>query len=292
MLRAGFQLLLLFVALAIDVCCPLETLLKPSDGGRRRPSSRQHSLSPGPYFDHHRTRNVTAFEGVTAYLVCRVRRLGNNTVSWIRERDTTLISVGRYTYTTDQRFEAFHRPHSDDWVIRLKNPRASDDGEYHCQVSTTPHRTARIFLTVQEPSSYIIGGPDLFVDVGSMVNISCVVLNTDKPPDTVKWLHGDEEISFRGPRNGVSVITEKAERTSINLLMQDANAADSGFYTCVPNNAPASKIKVHILTGNQVAGLQTNSSSGRNSVTTTIAAALSLLFTIPHLLPRVVRRGD
>lgn len=48
---------------------------------------------------------------------------------------------------------------------------------------------------------------------------------------------------------GIKVITEKAERTSINLLMQDANAADSGFYTCVPNNAPASKIKVHILTG-------------------------------------------
>ena len=47
-----------------------------------------------------------------------------------------------------------------------------------------------------------------------------------------------------------------------------------------------------LLAGNQVAGLQTNSSSGRNSVTTTIAAALSLLFTIPHLLPRVVRRGD
>ena len=59
--------------------------------------------------------------------------------------------------------------------------------------------------SVSEPSSYIIGGPDLFVDVGSMVNISCVVVNTDKPPDTVKWLHGDEEISFRGPRNGVSV---------------------------------------------------------------------------------------
>ena len=48
---------------------------------------------------------------------------------------------------------------------------------------------------------------------------------------------------------GIKVITEKAERTSINLLMQDANAADSGFYNCVPNNAPASKIKVHILTG-------------------------------------------
>ena len=52
-----------------------------------------------------------------------------------------------------QRFEAFHRPHSDDWVVRLKSPQPSDDGEYQCQVSTTPHRTAKIFLTVQGESS-------------------------------------------------------------------------------------------------------------------------------------------
>ena len=60
--------------------CPLETLLKPSGGGRRRPSSRKQSLAAGPFFDTHRTRNVTAFRGVTTYLVCRVRGLGNNTV--------------------------------------------------------------------------------------------------------------------------------------------------------------------------------------------------------------------
>lgn len=29
-------------------------------------------------------------------------------VSWIRHRDTSLLTVGRYTYTTDQRFESFH----------------------------------------------------------------------------------------------------------------------------------------------------------------------------------------
>ena len=33
-------------------------------------------------------------------------------VSWIRERDTTLISVGRYTYTTDQGRRSFSRVRS------------------------------------------------------------------------------------------------------------------------------------------------------------------------------------
>lgn len=35
----------------------------------------------GPYFDLHRTVNVTALKGVTTHLVCRVKRLGNHTVS-------------------------------------------------------------------------------------------------------------------------------------------------------------------------------------------------------------------
>ena len=52
----------------------------------------------------------------------------------------------------------------------------------------------------------MIGGPDMFVDIGSMVNLSCVVSFTEKPPDKVVWLHNEEEISFRGPRSGVSVI--------------------------------------------------------------------------------------
>ena len=69
-------------------------------------------------------------------------------VSWIRYADTSLLTVGRYTYTTDLRFEAFHSPHTDDWIVRLKNPRPSDSGFYGCQISTTPHRTQLIYLTV------------------------------------------------------------------------------------------------------------------------------------------------
>ena len=69
-------------------------------------------------------------------------------VSWIRYKDTSLLTVGRYTYTTDLRFEAFHSPHTDDWIVRLKNPKSSDSGVYGCQISTTPHRTQLVYLTV------------------------------------------------------------------------------------------------------------------------------------------------
>ena len=68
-------------------------------------------------------------------------------------------------------------------------------------------RPYNLILLFSEPFTYVIGGKDMFVDVGSMVNLSCVVSFTENPPDKVVWLHNGEEISFRGPRSGVSVST-------------------------------------------------------------------------------------
>ena len=58
------------------------------------------------------------------------------------------MTVGRYTYTTDLRFEAFHSPHTEDWILQLRNPKRTDSGVYECQISTTPHLTHKIYLTV------------------------------------------------------------------------------------------------------------------------------------------------
>lgn len=44
-------------------------------------------------------------------------------------------------------------------------------------------------------------------------------------------------ISYDSSRGGISVITEKAETTTSYLLIQNADLADSGKYTCAPSNA-------------------------------------------------------
>ena len=60
----------------------LKSLVNPIDFDL----SEDHYLHPenypksGPFFDLHRTKNVTALKGVTTNLICRVRRLGNSTV--------------------------------------------------------------------------------------------------------------------------------------------------------------------------------------------------------------------
>lgn len=51
-------------------------------------------------------------------------------VSWVRHRDIHLLTVGRYTYTSDQRFEALHSPHTEEWTLRIRYAQRKDSGIY------------------------------------------------------------------------------------------------------------------------------------------------------------------
>ncbi|CAH0380764.1 unnamed protein product [Bemisia tabaci] len=59
-------------------------------------------------------------------------------VSWIRHRDIHILSVGRNTYTSDQRFQAIHHPEYDEWTLVIKWAQLRDAGMYECQISTQP----------------------------------------------------------------------------------------------------------------------------------------------------------
>ncbi|KAH1005900.1 hypothetical protein HUJ04_006803 [Dendroctonus ponderosae] len=73
-----------------------------------------------------------------------------NEVSWVRHRDIHLLTVGRYTYTSDQRFEAKHTPHTDEWTLRIRYAQKKDSGIYECQISTTPPVGIPVYLTIVE----------------------------------------------------------------------------------------------------------------------------------------------
>uniref|UniRef100_A0A1B6KVY0 Ig-like domain-containing protein n=1 Tax=Graphocephala atropunctata TaxID=36148 RepID=A0A1B6KVY0_9HEMI len=111
------------------------------------PAAELSSLR-GPYFDTSASKNVTALVGKTAYLNCRVRNLGNRTVSWVRHRDIHLLTVARYTYTSDQRFQSIHSPQNEDWTLQIRYPQRRDSGIYECQVSTTPPIGTSMYLSV------------------------------------------------------------------------------------------------------------------------------------------------
>lgn len=214
----------------------------------------------GPYFDLSASKNVTALLGKTAYLNCRVKNLGNKTmllqVSWVRHRDIHLLTVGRYTYTSDQRFRAIHHPHTEDWSLQIKYPQHRDSGIYECQISTTPHMSHFVHLNVIEPSTEIIGAPDLYIESGSTINLTCVVKDSPEPPAYIFWNHNNVIISYDSPRGGVSVITEKGDTTTSFLLIQSARPSDSGQYTCNPSNAKSKSVTVHVLNGEFPAAMQ------------------------------------
>ena len=68
-----------------------------------------------------------------------------------------------------------------------------------------------------------------------------------------------KEISYSGPRSGVSMITEKSLKTVVTLIIAEARISDSGVYTCTPNLAnaslPTANISVSVLLGDKTAQL-------------------------------------
>ncbi|KAJ8736720.1 hypothetical protein PYW08_007376 [Mythimna loreyi] len=246
-----------------------------------------------PSFDAATPRNVTALVGKSAYLSCRVRNLGNRTVSWIRHRDLHILTVGGYTYTSDQRFQATHSPQTDDWTLHIKWAQQRDAGVYECQVSTQPVRSFFVTLHVVDcdeiyqrmfsdavPSARILGGPDLHVDMGSTINLTCLIQFSPEPPAYIFWYHEDEVsgrkqvISYDSSRGGVSVVTEKGAATTSYLLVQDAAPADSGRYSCSPSNAEVASVRVHVLNGERPAAMQTGS-AGLSDCSRVLAALLA-----------------
>ncbi|KAK6623993.1 hypothetical protein RUM44_010851 [Polyplax serrata] len=86
-----------------------------------------------PSFDNNTISNITVQLGGTAFLHCRVRNLGERTISWVRRRDWHILTSGMFTYTNDERFQVLHGEGSDDWTLQIKYVQKRDNGTYECQ---------------------------------------------------------------------------------------------------------------------------------------------------------------
>jgi len=110
-------------------------------------------------------QNTSLSSGDTAYLPCRVKNLEKHyTVSWIRAKDVTVLSVGHLTFSSDQRFSVIQVPRprlsASDWTLVISNVSKEDDGVYECQVNTDPKINKKNYLTVQDPIPNIAAQQD------------------------------------------------------------------------------------------------------------------------------------
>ncbi|KAK8394248.1 hypothetical protein O3P69_006439 [Scylla paramamosain] len=140
-------------------------------------------------------------------------------VSWIRGRDLRILTVGRYTYTTDLRYEALHQNGTNQWTLRIRSAQPRDQGTYECQVSTKPVKTFITYLRVLEPRGEILGSPDLYVQKGSMINLTCVLHDLPEPPRYVRWYHSNKHHNNRDAPAPICDVTHVA------ALLLDAPAS-------------------------------------------------------------------
>ncbi|XP_054712219.1 zwei Ig domain protein zig-8-like [Uloborus diversus] len=206
--------------------------------------------------DPYLTRNVTTQVGQTVYLHCIVNLVGDRTVSWIRLKDFHLLTVGKYTYTSDTRFQSVFMHISNDWALQIKYPQVSDEGLYECQVSSFPSKSVYFRLWVVVPQARILEGPDMYVEVGSSINLTCVIVDSPEAPAYVFWYQDDRMINYDFKRGYITVQKGGGNTAISRLRIKDAQASDSGNYTCSPSNADAVSTIVYVVKGEKQAVVQ------------------------------------
>ncbi|XP_030374315.1 hemicentin-2 [Scaptodrosophila lebanonensis] len=232
-----------------------------------------------PYLDGYATSNVTTQIGTHAYLPCRVKQLGNKSVSWIRLRDGHILTVDRAVFIADQRFLALKQPDKY-WTLQIKYVQARDAGAYECQVSTEPKVSARVQLQVVVPRTEILGEPDRYVKAGSNVVLRCIVRGALEPPTFIMWYHGAEQLAADSRRHRTQLDPNLPEAngdgqsTIGSLIIESAKKRDTGNYTCSPSNSPSATVTLNIINGESSASAVTSSAPITRAYTVCIVALL------------------
>ncbi|XP_050743025.1 uncharacterized protein LOC108035991 isoform X5 [Drosophila biarmipes] len=225
----------------------------------------------------------------------------------MRKRDLHILTTNIYTYTGDQRFSVIHPPSSEDWDLKIDYAQPRDSGVYECQVNTEPKinlpivleitadndfhdlKTEKKFYDLKAARAKILGSTEIHVKRDSTIALACSV---NMHASSVIWYHGSSIIDFDSLRGGISLETEKTEiGTTSRLMLTRASLRDSGNYTCVPNGAIPASVRVHVLTGEQPAAMQTSAAIGNRAYTAMITIiSVKVLLYISSLKEHMYRR--
>ncbi|XP_014241815.1 neural cell adhesion molecule 1-like isoform X1 [Cimex lectularius] len=220
-----------------------------------------------PTFDNNTVVNNTVQLGGTAFLHCRVRNLGERTITWVRRRDWHILTSGVFTYTNDERFQVLHAEGSDDWTLQIKYVQKKDNGTYECQVATGAGIMSHfVNLDIVVPEAFIVGATEYHVVLGGTINLVCVIEKSPTPPQYVLWYHNSKMINYDTSRGGVQVRTEQGQKTESHLTIHDAKYTDSGNYTCSASNTQPAYIHVFVSEGDKMAAISRRKSSSSGPI--------------------------
>ncbi|KAK3880666.1 hypothetical protein Pcinc_014824 [Petrolisthes cinctipes] len=222
----------------------------------------EHELLP--YFqDYVNTTNITVQLGSTANLNCRVKRLKDKTVSWVRRDgdNIKLLTWGLHTYSNDARY-ALNFEHPNNWKLQIKYTQRRDKGNYECQISTHPPTVYPVRLNVVAPVVVIIDERgesvhEKFYKKGSTIELKCTISQMPQAQTFILWRHGDHMLNYDTSRGGISVKTDMSGSVIVStLFIAKAGHRDSGNYTCSLGDVATGSVMVHVLNGEQPAAMQ------------------------------------
>ncbi|XP_063547506.1 uncharacterized protein LOC134754948 [Cydia strobilella] len=226
---------------------------------------------------------VIAQIGTTAVLHCEVSDITENTVTWIRKKDYSLLSVGLVTYSADNRFFSAHGRHVKDWALHIRFSTSADGGYYECQVPTHPPTSIFFKLVLVAAYAEIMGESEKIIHEGSMLRLVCVVRRSTEPPSYVFWYFENRMINY--DLNGVSV--HNGRQTS-ELVIGKAEPRHAGNYTCVPANAKAASVTVHVVQSETPAAMQHgNNFSARTTSLHLLVSSFVYLLALRLLLTQI-----
>lgn len=234
--------------------------------------------------------NITAQLGAAVVLHCRVNDLTERTtVSWLRRQEGKLhlLSVGMEVYSSDARYSATFR-NPNDWQLHIQNTTDRDEGQYECQVSSYPPIVYTVFMHVVVPELVIADerGVEIknkFYNSGSTIELMCLISKVPNPAHYIMWKHSHRVLNYDTLRGGISVKTDiLPDGAKSRLFIANANAQDSGNYTCSLADVASTTVSIHVLNGETPAAMQHGGSSAMN--VSFIVRILQYLFVLLTLI--------
>ncbi|XP_066583194.1 zwei Ig domain protein zig-8-like isoform X1 [Prorops nasuta] len=301
----GRRVLLLYLGLSILLPDQIQAAgthqISVESSRQRNIANREPEDNELPVFEP-TAANVSAFEGQTVYLPCRVRNLGDKVVSWMRSRDLHILTSGEIAFSSDARFGPQHTPGSDAWTLRLDKARKSDSGKYECQVNTEPKIMYAVQLSVRDPDkpegydeplsqqtrlSYestapvatIMGPREQRVPSGSTITLRCVITSPyqTRPIRGVQWLRDNKLLTFQAARGGINVETEKGAAQTISVLtVAGVTQHDIGKYSCRPTEGRTDTVMLIVDPGERTEAMQRDAEYGSSGSGVTHHAGLLL----------------
>jgi hypothetical protein len=190
-------------------------------------------------------QNVTVSPGEKASLRCIVDNLGTKTVIWRKQGDVSPLTIGTSGFSADSRIQVDLNFRISEWTLMIQDVRPSDEGLYHCQVSTKD-ASEHMYSVQLNVRTIQVSGTE-YVERGNAIELMCNATGRPDPPHNVEWFK-DGQIVHSDVQRGL-IVTKKIEtRLLVSVLsIKSSLLSDAGDYICLSSDNESASLRVHVL---------------------------------------------